>query len=153
MAFGRRLDRTPWQTAELVQRLQASDATPVTLERLHATLAELCCQYSWRDALELREEAQGWLRYVGELLRRPVGLRAHTELLTAGGWLPLLAGCVQYDLGLRAAAESTRTAALQLGAEAGHPESAAGRMKCPPGSHSPKAGSLMRSSLLRPAGQ
>ncbi|QNE22094.1 helix-turn-helix transcriptional regulator [Kribbella qitaiheensis] len=117
-----KLDRTPWQTAELVQRLQASDATPATLERLHATLVELCCQYSWRDAMELREEAQGWLRHVGELLRRPVGLCAHAELLAAGGWLALLAGCVEYDLGLRAAAESTRTAALQLGAEAGHAE-------------------------------
>jgi hypothetical protein len=56
------------------------------------------------------------------MLRRPVGLRAHTELLVAGGWLALLAGCVEYDLGMRAAAESTRTAALQLGTEAGHPE-------------------------------
>jgi transcriptional regulator with XRE-family HTH domain len=117
-----KLDRTPWQTAELVQRLQASDATPATLERLQATLVELCCQYSWRDAMDLREEAQGWLRHVGELLRRPVGLRAHSELLAAGGWLALLAGCVEYDLGMRAAAESTRTAALQLGTEAGHPE-------------------------------
>ncbi|HEY0694101.1 MAG TPA: helix-turn-helix transcriptional regulator [Kribbella sp.] len=117
-----RLDRSPWQTAELVARIQASDTAPGTLEALQATIVELCCQYSYRDALDLRQEAQGWLQHVGGLLRRPVGLRAHTELLVAGGWLALLAGCVEYDLGMRAAAESTRTAALHLGTEAGHPE-------------------------------
>ena len=117
-----KLDNAPWQTAEMVQRLQASDTTPGALEGLHSTVVELCCQYAYRDALELRQEAQGWLTHVGNLLRRPVGLRAHTELLVAGGWLALLAGCVEYDLGMRAAAESTRTAALELGQESGHPE-------------------------------
>jgi transcriptional regulator with XRE-family HTH domain len=117
-----KLDRTPWQTAELVQRMQASDTTSSTLESLEATIVELCCQYNHRDALELRQEAHEWLQHVGGLLRRPVGLRAHQDLLAAGGWLALLAGCVEYDLGMRSAAESTRTAALQLGREAGHPE-------------------------------
>jgi transcriptional regulator with XRE-family HTH domain len=116
------LDKSPWQTAELIQRMRASDTTPTTLEALHATVVELCCQYAYRDALELRREAQDWLSHVGSLLRRPVGLKAHTDLLVAGGWLALLAGCVEYDLGLRSAAESTRTAALQLGVESGHPE-------------------------------
>jgi hypothetical protein len=43
-------------------------------------------------------------------------------LLTAAGWLALLVGCVEYDLGLRAAAEATRAAAKRLGAEAGNGE-------------------------------
>jgi transcriptional regulator with XRE-family HTH domain len=117
-----KLDKTPWQTAELIQRMQASDTTAGTLESLHSTIEELCCQYNHRDALELRQEAHGWLEHVGGLLRRPVGLKAHADLLVAGGWLALLAGCVEYDLGMRTAAESTRTAAMQLGLEAGHPE-------------------------------
>ena len=117
-----KLDRTPWQTADLVQRMQASDTTGQTLEALRSTIEELCCQYSYRDALELRREAHDWMQHVSGLLRRPVGLKAHQELLVAGGWLALLAGCVEYDLGMRSAAESTRTAALQLGLEAGHPE-------------------------------
>jgi transcriptional regulator with XRE-family HTH domain len=116
-----RLDRLPWQTAELISRMRASDLTPGALESLNATVLDLCCQYAYRDALELRQEAHEWLRHVAELLRRPVGLKAHQELLVAGGWLALLAGCVEYDLGMRAGAESTRTAAMQLGAEAGHP--------------------------------
>jgi transcriptional regulator with XRE-family HTH domain len=117
-----KLDQMPWQTAELIQRMQASDTTAGTLESLHATVEELCCQYNRRDALELRQEAHGWLEHVAGLLRRPVGLKAHADLLVAGGWLALLAGCVEYDLGMRTAAESTKTAAMQLGLEAGHPE-------------------------------
>jgi len=105
--------KTP--TEELVQRMQASDTTSRTLEMLHATVEELCCQYNRRDALELRREAHGWLQHVVDLLHRPTGLKAHQELLVAGGWLALLAGCVEYDLGLRSAAEATRIAAVQLG--------------------------------------
>jgi len=115
-----KLDQTPWQTAELIQRMQTSDMTAGTLESLHSTVEELCCQYNHRDAFELRKEAHGWLQHVAGLLRRPVGLKAHADLLVAGGWLALLAGCVEYDLGMRTAAESTRTAAMQLGLEAGH---------------------------------
>lgn len=117
-----RRDTTPWQTAELLHRIQASDTTPSTLDSLHATVAELCCEYAYRDAGELRSEAHGWLDQVAKLLRKPVGLRQHTELLVAAGWLALLVGCLEYDLGMRVAAESTRTAARQLGDESGHHE-------------------------------
>src|SRR5439155_23480940 len=67
-------------------------------------------------------DAQGWLRRIVSQLRKPVGLRQHTELLVAAGWLALLVGCLEYDLGMRTAAEATRTAARQLGDEAGHGE-------------------------------
>jgi len=117
-----RRDATPWQTAELLHRMQASDTTPGTLDSLHATIAELCCEYPYRDAAELRADAHGWLQQVAKLLRKPVGLRQHTELLVAAGWLALLIGCLEYDLGMRVAAESTRAAARQLGDEAGHNE-------------------------------
>jgi hypothetical protein len=86
------------------------------------TVFELCCQYVCRDAAELRAEAQDWLQHVAALLRRPTGLRAHRELLVSAGWLALLIGCLEYDLGMRAAAEATRVAARQLGAESGHAE-------------------------------
>ncbi|MET9020704.1 helix-turn-helix domain-containing protein [Actinopolymorpha sp. NPDC004070] len=115
-------DTTPWQTAELIRRIQASDTTPGTLEGLHATVADLCCQYPYQDASDLRAEALRWLDQVCRLLRRPVGLHDHTELLVAAGWLALLIGCLEYDLGMRTAAEATRTAARQLGDEAGHSE-------------------------------
>ncbi|TCC60525.1 hypothetical protein E0H73_21595 [Kribbella pittospori] len=98
MSFRSRLrDHRGWSpgdeaAAELVQRLQASDTTATTIETLHSTIEELCCQYSRRDAVELRREAHQWLQHVDPVLRRPVGAKAHTELLVAGGWLALLAG-------------------------------------------------------------
>ncbi len=88
-----KLDQTPWQTAELVQRMQASDTTAGTLESLQSTVEELCCQYNHRDALELRQEAHSWLQHVAGLLRRPVGLgypvlaeRATGGARDPGGW-------------------------------------------------------------------
>nr|WP_201749189.1 helix-turn-helix transcriptional regulator [Micromonospora acroterricola] len=113
-------DARPWETADLLRRVRLSDATPATLESLQATITDLCCQYGWRDARQLRAEGQGWLRETVRLLRQPVGLREHRELLVCAGWLALLIGCVEYDLGMRASAEATRTAARQLGEEAGH---------------------------------
>jgi hypothetical protein len=56
------------------------------------------------------------------MLRKPVGLQAHTELLAATGWLALLVGCIEYDMGLRTAAEVTRSAAQRLGEEASNAE-------------------------------
>jgi transcriptional regulator with XRE-family HTH domain len=120
VAAGR--DARPWETTELIQRIQASDASPHTIEQIEATVFELCCEYPFRDAAELRHDAQGWLRRIVSQLRLPVGLRQHTELLVAAGWLALLIGCLEYDLGMRTAAEATRTAARQLGDEAGHSE-------------------------------
>jgi len=115
-------DADPWQTTELLNRVQASDTTPATLEAVHAAVMELCCAYSRTPALVLRAETHRWLKRLSTLLRRPVGLKVHRELLTCAGWLALLAGCVEYDAGMRASAEATRVAASQLGAEAGVPE-------------------------------
>ena len=111
-------DTKPWQTAELISRIQKSDTDPVTLEALHSTIFELGSEYAYRDADELRSDAHVWLRRIAEMLRKPVGLQAHSELLTATGWLALLVGCIEYDMGLRTAAEVTRAAAQKLGEEA-----------------------------------
>jgi tetratricopeptide (TPR) repeat protein len=45
-------------------------------------------------------------------------LPQHREVLTLAGWVALLLGCVEYDMGRRQAAEATRKAALSLGDEA-----------------------------------
>jgi transcriptional regulator with XRE-family HTH domain len=115
----------PWETAELLERVRASDVSAATTGALHVTAFELCCIYGRSDAHQLRAEGLQWLREVERLLRRPVGLREHQELLTIAGWLALLVGCVEYDLDMRADAEATRVAALQLAKEGGHGEIAA----------------------------
>ncbi|NRQ40182.1 helix-turn-helix transcriptional regulator [Nonomuraea sp. NN258] len=115
-------DLRPWQTAELISRIHKSDTDAITIDALHSTIFELGCEYAYRDAESLRNEAHDWLRRIAGMLRKPVGLKAHTELLTATGWLALLVGCLEYDMGLRTAAEVTRTAAHKLGEEAGNTE-------------------------------
>lgn len=107
-------------TADLLNRVAAADTSPATLDALHTTTFELCCDYGWRDAAELRGDARHWLREVIRL-RRDAGMRQHRELLTIAGWLGLLVGCVEYDMGMRAVAEATRSAAHSLGEEAGNP--------------------------------
>lgn len=119
------LDGGLWETAELLERVRASDVSRATIEALHGTTFELCCVYGWQDARLLGAEGLRWLREVETLLRRSVGLRQHQELLTIAGWLALLVGCVEYDLGLRPAAEATRVAALELATEGGNTEIAA----------------------------
>ncbi|MPZ28305.1 MAG: XRE family transcriptional regulator [Micromonosporaceae bacterium] len=114
-----------WEASELLARVRASDVSAATVEALHLTAYDLCRDYSWRDAAELRADGLHWLREVERLLRRPVGLRQHKELLTVAGWLALLVGCVEYDLGMRPTAESTRVAALRLAEEGGNGEIAA----------------------------
>ncbi len=110
----------PWETAELLRRLERSDVCSVTLDGLQATVERLCCDYSKRSADELRRESHRWLSAVAKPLRDPVGLREHRELMVTAGWLALLVGCVEYDLGMVTAAESTRSAAASLGHESDH---------------------------------
>lgn len=112
----------PWETAELLARIRASAIDPGVVESLEATVIELCCEYPTRDAGQLRREAHGWLGEVERKLSHPVGLAAHQGLLHSAGWLALLTGCLEYDMGMRAGAEATRVAARQLGEEGGNPE-------------------------------
>jgi tetratricopeptide (TPR) repeat protein len=60
------------------------------------------------------------LRRITALTDRRLTLVQHQEVLALAGWVALLVGCVEYDMGLRRIAEGTRKAALTLGEEAGH---------------------------------
>jgi tetratricopeptide (TPR) repeat protein len=83
----------------------------------------LCGEYAGRPAAELRADAQRWLSYIcTQLDSGRVSLTAHRELLVSAGWLTLLIGSLEHDLGMRSAALATRAAALHLGEEAGHSE-------------------------------
>jgi transcriptional regulator with XRE-family HTH domain len=113
-------DAVPWDTAELIRRVELSDVSASTLEMLAETIERLCCEYATRSADDLRAEGHQWLRYLHRLLDGRLSLRTHRELVVLAGWLALLLGCVEYDLGLKSAAETTRGSALSLGKEAGH---------------------------------
>ncbi|SER79789.1 hypothetical protein SAMN04487818_105264 [Actinokineospora terrae] len=111
---------TPWD--ELVRGLNRSDVGPRTVEQLQIFTEELCCEYAWRDAGELKAEARRCLQGISTLLSGSCTLVEHRELLVTAGWLMLLTGCIEYDMGNYRQAELDRSAAFRVGEETGHGE-------------------------------
>ena len=109
-------------TLEIVARLRASDVSASTLEAMRFTTDQLCSQYPHMPSDQLRQEGQQWLSRMTTLLEGRLTLDQHREVLTLAGYLALLVGCVEYDMGLKVAAEASRRAALTLGQEADHVE-------------------------------
>lgn len=112
---------TGMETLEILARVRASDVSPATLEALRITADRLCCEYPYMRSEDLHSEGRAWLRRITSLMDRRLTLAQHREVLTLAGWVALLVGCVEYDMGNRRAAEGTRRAALSLGEEAGNP--------------------------------
>lgn len=113
---------TGMDTLELVSRLQRSDLDQATLDGLRIMADRLCSEYPFMPADQLLTEGRAWLRRITALRDQRVTLKQHREILVLAGWVALLVGCVEYDTGQRHAAETTRQAALSLGAEADHGE-------------------------------
>jgi transcriptional regulator with XRE-family HTH domain len=113
---------TGMDTLEIIARLRMSDVSQATLDGLRITADRLCCEYPYMSAEQLRIEGQTWLRRITGILDRRLTLAQHQEVLILGGWVALLLGCVEYDMGWRPQAEATRQAALSLGQEAGNVE-------------------------------
>ncbi|MEU4340961.1 XRE family transcriptional regulator [Nocardia sp. NPDC023852] len=116
------LSATGMDTLEFLGRLRISDVSSVTLEAIRITAERLCCDYSCADPHELHAEGTAWLRRITSLLDGRLTLSQHREILVLAGWVALLVGCVDFDLGRRTASEATRRAAYSLGREAEHAE-------------------------------
>ncbi|MBO0855497.1 MAG: XRE family transcriptional regulator [Nocardia sp.] len=116
------LSSTGMDTLEFIGRLRMSDVSVATLDAIRITAERLCCEYPFADPHELHAEGTAWLRRITALLDGRLTLSQHREVLVLAGWVALLVGCVDYDLGRRTAAEATRRAALSLGQEAEHRE-------------------------------
>ncbi|MEV0090217.1 XRE family transcriptional regulator [Streptomyces sp. NPDC050738] len=110
------------ETLDIISRLQASDVDSATIDALRITTDRLCSEYPHLPSGQLAVEGRAWLKRVAGLQAQRLTLAQHREVLTLSGWLALLIGCVEYDMGDRAAAESTRRAALSLATEAGNTE-------------------------------
>lgn len=106
------------ETVEILARLRSSEVSNATLDALKITADRLCCEYPYMASDQLRVEGRAWLRRITALTDRRLTLAQHQEVLTLAGWVALLVGCVEYDMGLRRIAEGTRKAALTLGEEA-----------------------------------
>jgi hypothetical protein len=109
-------------TLELVSRLQRSDLDQASLDGLRIMAERLCSEYPYMPSDQLLTEGRAWLRRISTLQGQRLTLVQHREILVLAGWIALLLGCVEYDTGNRSAAETTRQAALSLGAEADHGE-------------------------------
>ncbi|WP_054813189.1 hypothetical protein [Nocardia arizonensis] len=116
------LSATGMDTLEFIGRLRMSDVSASTLDAIRITAERLCCEYPHADPHDLHTEGTAWLRRITSLLDGRLTLAQHREILVLAGWVALLVGCVDYDLGRRTSAEATRRAAASLGREADHPE-------------------------------
>lgn len=112
---------TGMDTLEIVTRLQASDINTGVIDGLRITVDKLCSEYASQPAHALITEGRQWLRRVVELQEQRLTFSQRRETLELAGWLALLVGCLEYDLGDRRAAEATRKSALNLGIEVGSP--------------------------------
>ncbi|MDG6110531.1 XRE family transcriptional regulator [Dactylosporangium aurantiacum] len=113
------LGNTGMDTLELISRLRVSDVSPAVLEGMHAAVEQLNNDYSHMEPAVLVEEGQRWLNRLIALHDGRLSLEQHREVLSLAGQVARLVGCVEYDMGRKAAAEATRRAALTLGKESG----------------------------------
>ncbi|MBN9759895.1 hypothetical protein Ae406Ps2_6364 [Pseudonocardia sp. Ae406_Ps2] len=109
-------------TFTIVQRLQRSDIDGATLDALRITIDQLCCDYATVPSRQLVDQGHRWLHHVSGMLAGSLTLSQHREAMVLAGWLALLVGCVEWDMGRAADAEKTRRAALSLAREAENAE-------------------------------
>ncbi|WP_432010598.1 helix-turn-helix domain-containing protein [Streptomyces cucumeris] len=111
-----------WEVAELARRTHATDVGPTDLDTIAQAIDQLCRAYPYMPADQLHHQTRAGIRHVTDMLQGRTTLSQHRELLVSAGWLFLLGGCLEYDMGQRPAAELSRAAALRIGQEAGHGE-------------------------------
>ncbi|WP_326598554.1 tetratricopeptide repeat protein [Streptomyces sp. NBC_01803] len=112
----------PWEVMELARRLNATDISPGDMDTITLVIDRLCRSYPYMPAEKLHEETRTGIRYVTDLLNGRTTLKQHRELLVSAGWLFLLGGCLEYDMGQREAADLSRATAFRIGQESGHSE-------------------------------
>lgn len=93
-----------------------------TIERLELVTEQLCCEYAWRDAGELRADVIHRLKYISKLMAGRRTLSERRDLLVLAGWLTLLLACLEYDLGHARQADFARITSNNIGREADHGE-------------------------------
>ncbi len=112
------------EALDLAQRVAASDVGG-TLARIEAAVDDHAVAYPGTPPGLLLSQIRQYLRYVGRLLDGRMTLAQHRRLVTAGGWLSLLAATCSIDLHERPAAAGRLRTAADLAGHAEHPEMAA----------------------------
>lgn len=110
------------EALELARRVEASDVSGPTLERLALAVNNLCCRYASTPPTRLLSSVRAYRRYITHLLDAQATLNQKRKLLVTGGWLSLIAAVIYEDLGQRRAAVTSRETAHQLGMHTEHNE-------------------------------
>ncbi|MEU4535710.1 hypothetical protein AB0G15_12695 [Streptosporangium sp. NPDC023825] len=113
------------EALELARRVAASDVGTETLDRLELAVDDLAMAYQATPPAELLERVRQHLSYVSHLVDAKKTFAEHRRLLTAGGWLSLLASTCHIDLRQFEAAGTWLRTTAQLARHAEHPEIAA----------------------------
>ncbi|MGH8931487.1 MAG: helix-turn-helix domain-containing protein [Egibacteraceae bacterium] len=108
------------EAVEFARRIEASDVSRSTLERLEIIVNDLCRCYANTPPAELLPAIRPYRRYLARLLDGKATLGQHRHMLVISGWLYLLIATVLEDLGERRAAMASVDTAYQLGQEADH---------------------------------
>ncbi|MDQ4021550.1 MAG: helix-turn-helix domain-containing protein [Actinomycetota bacterium] len=115
-------DERPTELLELAARARASDVTSTTLDLLDTSIDTMARAYTRAPPAGLLRDVRTSARQVSSLLDGRATLTQRRRLLTAAGWLALLAATLHVDLGQRGAATAARGAADSLGRETEHDE-------------------------------
>ncbi|OLB78981.1 MAG: hypothetical protein AUI14_11685 [Actinobacteria bacterium 13_2_20CM_2_71_6] len=110
---------------ELARRIEASDVGATTLNALERAADQMAIAYHGTPPAVLLPEVRRYLRYVGLLVDKRMTLAQRRQLLTAGGWLSLLAATLHIDLHQRQSATARLATAHSLAEHVGHAEIAA----------------------------
>ncbi|MGH3846878.1 MAG: helix-turn-helix domain-containing protein, partial [Pseudonocardiaceae bacterium] len=107
----------PTELLELAARAEASDVGATTLELMELSVDGLARSYTRVPPDELLRDVRTRARQISSLLNGRATLAQRRRLLTAAGWLALLAATLHVDLGQRGGAGAVRTVAQSLGRE------------------------------------
>jgi hypothetical protein len=110
---------------ELTRHATASEVGTATVEQIEQAIDDLAVAYHGTPPAQLLTRVRAHLGYVTGLLERRSTFAEHGRLLTAGGWLSLLAATCLIDLHNQPAALAHLRTAAQIARETGHAEIAA----------------------------
>ncbi|AYF76424.1 XRE family transcriptional regulator [Nocardia yunnanensis] len=109
-------------TLEWMRRVSGSDIGSGNLERLEAAVDDLAAAYPTTRPDQLLAQVDQYLGLAARMMDGKKTLAEYRRLVVAVGWMSLLAGTCQIDLGLPLAAAGRLRLARAIGDEAGHPE-------------------------------
>jgi transcriptional regulator with XRE-family HTH domain len=107
---------------DLARRVEASDVSTGTLERLERAVDDLATAYATTPPVDLLPRIRRHLGYIRQLVDARTTLQQHRRILVIGGWLSLLGATVHIDLRQQRAAEARLITANEMASHAGNAE-------------------------------